>query len=169
MFLTECAISVGLRLTKKLRRLKQPIKLGKITSFQTSQMPYVSNAAIEELTRKFGKDAVLKGGLRIQTTIDSRLQRLAEDTARRWISTLNYQGVYADQMAIVSIDPRTHFVKAMVGGVDAKKSEFNRATQAKRQPGSAFKPFVYYAAFASRSLLPGFHNPRCARGLSRRR
>ncbi len=133
---------------------KQPIKLGKITSFQTSQMPYVSNAVIEELTRKFGRDAVLKGGMRVQTTIDTRLQRIAEDTARRGIGTLNAQGVYADQMAIVAIDPRTHFVKAMVGGVDAKKSEYNRVLQAKRQPGSAFKPFVYYTAFASGKYSP---------------
>lgn len=133
---------------------KQPIKLGRITSFQTSQMPYVSDAVVKELTQKFGRDAVLKGGMRIQTTIDSRMQRIAEDTARRWIGTLNAQGVYADQMSIVSVDPRTQFVKAMVGGVDAKKSQFNRATQALRQPGSAFKPFVYYAAFASGRYAP---------------
>ncbi len=133
---------------------KQPIKLGKITSFQTSQMPYVTDAVVQELTKKFGRDAVLKGGMRVQTTIDSKMQRLAEDTARRWIGTLNNQGVYADQMSIVSIDPRTHFVKAMVGGIDAKKSQFNRATQAMRQPGSAFKPFVYYTAFASGRFSP---------------
>ncbi|MBE9010129.1 PBP1A family penicillin-binding protein, partial [Pseudanabaenaceae cyanobacterium LEGE 13415] len=133
---------------------KQPIKLGRITSFQTSQMPYVSDAVVKELTQKFGRDAVLKGGMRIQTTIDSKMQRIAEDTARRWIGTLNAQGVYADQMSIVSVDPRTQFVKAMVGGVDAKKSQFNRATQALRQPGSAFKPFVYYAAFASGRYAP---------------
>ncbi|MGG6264948.1 transglycosylase domain-containing protein [Leptolyngbya sp. AN03gr2] len=133
---------------------KQPIKLGRITSFQTSQMPYVSDAVVKELTQKFGRDAVLKGGMRIQTTIDSRMQRIAEDTARRWLGTLNAQGVYADQMSIVSVDPRTQFVKAMVGGVDAKKSQFNRATQALRQPGSAFKPFVYYAAFASGRYAP---------------
>jgi penicillin-binding protein 1A len=133
---------------------KQPIKLGKITSFSTSQMPYVTNAVIEELTKKFGKDAVLKGGMRIQTTIDSKLQRIAEDTARRWIGTLNGQGVYADQMAIVSVDPRTQYVKAMVGGVDFKKSQYNRAMQARRQPGSAFKPFVYYAAYATGKYSP---------------
>jgi membrane peptidoglycan carboxypeptidase len=52
-------------------------------------------------------------------------------------------------MALVAVDPRTHFVKAMVGGVDYKKSQYNRAIQAQRQPGSAFKPFVYYTAFAS--------------------
>jgi len=133
---------------------KQPIKLGKITSFQTSQMPYVTDAVVQEVTRKFGRDAVLKGGMRIQTTIDSKMQRIAEDSARRGINTLNSQGVYADQMAIVSVDPRTHFIKAMVGGVDVKKSQFNRATQALRQPGSAFKPFVYYTAFASGRYSP---------------
>jgi penicillin-binding protein 1A len=133
---------------------KQPIKLGKRTSFQSSEMPYVTDAVVQELTKKFGRDAVLKGGMRIQTTIDSRLQRIGEDTARRWIQTLNYEGVYADQMAIVSVDPRTHFIKAMVGGINYKKSQFNRAMQAQRQPGSAFKPFVYYAAFASGKYTP---------------
>ena len=133
---------------------KQPIKLGKRTSFQSSEMPYVTDAVVQELTKKFGRDAVLKGGMRIQTTIDSKLQRIGEDTARRWIQTLNYQGVYADQMAIVSVDPRTHFIKAMVGGINYKKSQFNRAMQAQRQPGSSFKPFVYYAAFASGKYSP---------------
>jgi penicillin-binding protein 1A len=131
-----------------------PIKLGKITSFQTSQMPYVSDAVVQELTKKFGRDAVTKGGMRIQTTIDSKMQRMAEETARRWIDRLNYQGVYGDQMSIVSVDPRTHFVKAMVGGVDFKKSQYNRAIQALRQPGSAFKPFVFYAAYASGKYGP---------------
>ena len=133
---------------------KQPIKLGKRTSFQSSEMPYVTDAVVEELTKKFGRDAVLKGGMRIQTTIDSRLQRIGEDTARRWIQTLNYEGVYADQMAIVSVDPRTHFIKAMVGGMNYKKSQFNRAMNAQRQPGSSFKPFIYYAAFASGKYTP---------------
>jgi membrane peptidoglycan carboxypeptidase len=57
-------------------------------------------------------------------------------------------------MALVAVDPRTHFVKAMVGGVDYGKSQFNRAIQARRQPGSAFKPFVYYTAFASGKFGP---------------
>jgi penicillin-binding protein 1A len=133
---------------------QQKIKLGQITSFQKSEIPYVTEAVVQELTKKFGQDALLKGGMRVQTTIDTRLQRIAEDTVRRGIGTLNYQGVYADQMALVAIDPRTHFVKAMVGGVDYKKSQYNRAIQALRQPGSAFKPFVYYAAFASGRYTP---------------
>lgn len=134
---------------------KQPIKLGRITSFRTSQLPYVTDAAIQELTKRFGRDALLKGGMRIQTTVDSQLQRIAEETVQRGHNSLLSQGVYADQIALVAVDPRTHFVKAIVGGVDYKKSQYNRAVQALRQPGSAFKPFVYYAAFASGRYAPG--------------
>lgn len=134
--------------------LKQPIKFGKITSFQTSQIPYLTEATVQELTRKFGRDAVLKGGMRVQTTIDTKFQRMAEDVVKAGHESLLAQGVYADQMALVAVDPRTHFVKAMVGGVDYRKSQYNRAIQALRQPGSAFKPFVYYAAFASGKYSP---------------
>jgi 1A family penicillin-binding protein len=127
---------------------KQQIKLGKITSFPGSKVPYVTQAVVQELTKRFGRDAVLKGGMRVQTTIDLQMQRIAEDTVRYAHQRLYYQ-VGADQMALVAVDPRTHFVKAMVGGVDYDKSQFNRAVQALRQPGSAFKPFVYYTAFAN--------------------
>lgn len=133
---------------------QQEIKLGKIKSFLGSAMPYVTDAAVQELEQRFGRDAVLKGGMRVQTTVDTKIQRIAEETVNRWHSRLRSQGLYADQMALVAVDPRTHFVKALVGGVDYKKSEFNRATQAHRQPGSAFKPFVYYAAFASGKYTP---------------
>ena len=124
------------------------IKLGKITSFQGSEMPYVTEAIVKEVEKKFGRDTVLKGGLRIQSSIDTKLQRIAEETVRQ-----SYRAG-ADQMALVAVDPRTHYVKAMVGGIDYKKSQYNRATQALRQPGSAFKPFVYYAAFASGKYGP---------------
>jgi penicillin-binding protein 1A len=124
------------------------IKLGKITSFQGSEIPYVTEAIVKEVTKKFGRDALLKGGLRIQSSIDTKMQRIAEDTVNRSYRT------GADQMALVAVDPRTHYVKAMVGGIDYKKSQYNRATQAIRQPGSAFKPIVYYAAFASGKYGP---------------
>ncbi len=124
------------------------IKLGKIASFQGSEIPYVTEAIVQELTKKLGRESIFKGGLRIQSSIDTKLQRTAEDTVRR-----SYRAG-ADQMALVSVDPRTHYVKAMVGGVDYKKSQYNRATQALRQPGSAFKPIVFYAAFASGKYAP---------------
>lgn len=132
----------------------QPLKLGKITSFQQSRAPYVTTSVVQELNKRFGREAVLKGGMRVQTTIDMRLQKLAEDTVRWGHENLLSSGVYADQMALVAVDPRTHYVKAIVGGVDQSKSQFNRATQALRQPGSAFKPFVYYTAFASGKYTP---------------
>ncbi|MDX2230321.1 MAG: penicillin-binding protein 1A [Leptolyngbyaceae cyanobacterium bins.349] len=140
--------------TEETAALNQPIKLGKITSFQSSQIPYVTEAAVQELTRRFGRDAILKGGMRVQTTVDTKLQRIAEEVVKQGHESLLGQGVYADQMALVAVDPRTHFVKAMVGGVDYRKSQYNRAIQALRQPGSAFKPFVYYAAFATGKYGP---------------
>ncbi|MEG4287663.1 penicillin-binding protein 1A [Microcoleus sp. C2C3] len=136
----------------------QKIKLGKITSFGGSQVPYVTQAVVQELTRRFGRDAVVKGGMRVQTTIDLKMQRIAEETVKAWHERLYYQGLFYDrdegQIALAAVDPRTHFVKAMVGGVDYEKSQFNRAIQARRQPGSSFKPFIYYAAFASGKYGP---------------
>ncbi len=58
------------------------------------------------------------------------------------------------EVALAAVDPRTHFVKALVGGVSYDESQFNRAVQSRRQPGSAFKPFVYYTAFASGKYTP---------------
>ncbi|MEM9002025.1 MAG: penicillin-binding protein 1A [Cyanobacteria bacterium P01_F01_bin.86] len=131
----------------------QPLLVGEVTSFRSSVAPYVTEAVVQELEEIFGQEAVLKGGMRIQTTIDLNMQRMAEETVQRNHAWVN-QRVYADQMALVAIDPRTHFVKAMVGGVDYTTSQFNRAVQAQRQPGSSFKPFVYYAAFASGRYTP---------------
>lgn len=129
----------------------EKISLGEITSFQRSQAPDVTNTVVQELTQRFGREALVRGGLRVQTTLDWKMQQVAEQTIRRHHQ---YYAYAADQMALVAVDPRTHFIKAIVGGVDSKTSEFNRATQAYRQPGSAFKPFVYYTAFATGQYTP---------------
>lgn len=134
--------------------LKQKIKLGEIESFQGSALPYVTNAVSQELIKKFGRETLLKGGMRVQTTVDTNFQMMAEKTVKKWHKTLEGKGLNNNQMALVAIDPRTHFIKALVGGVDSKISEFNRATQAHRQPGSSFKPFVYYTAFATGKFTP---------------
>ena len=133
---------------------KVKLAFGEITSFSRSKVPYVTEAVFQELSQDFRKEEILKGGMRIQTTIDYDMQRLAEKTVQTWYPRIRQQGVQADQMALVAIDPRTHFVKAMVGGVDYNENQFNRATSALRQPGSAFKPFVYYTALAT-----GKYNP----------
>ena len=133
---------------------KEPLLLGKPTAWVGSISPHVTDAVVDELTERFGRQAVLQGGMRVQATVDYSMQEMAEETVARAHRNLQSWGVRADQVALVAVDPRTHFIKALVGGVDYKKSQFNRATQAQRQPGSAFKPFVYYTAFASGKFTP---------------
>jgi len=99
------------------------------------------------LQEKYGAEAINRSEFRIYTTIDGRLQEAAYDAVTQGIRRLEeangYQGL---QGALVCIDPGTGGVLAMVGGVDFAASQFNRALQARRQPGSAFKPIVYAAA-----------------------
>lgn len=125
---------------------------GKDTTLVVTKAPYFSTYVVQELIHKYGRDAVLKGGLRVQTTLDMKMENIAEQTVANSMNEL--RGRNASQMALVAMDPRTGYIKAMVGGVDFKKSQFNRASQAHRQPGSTFKPFVYYTAFASGKFTP---------------
>ena len=124
----------------------EPLKLGHLASFEHSRSPFVTNTVVQELTNRFGQQMIERGGLRVQTSVDWKLQTIAEDTIKYGSQLLAGQ---ANQLALVAIDPRTHYIKALVGGVDSTKTFFNRVTQAQRQPGSSFKPFVYYTAFAS--------------------
>jgi penicillin-binding protein 1B len=87
-----------------------------------------------------------RGGA-VYTTLDTRLQQAAQRAVRRGVSRLPLRGVEA---ALVAIDPRTGEVLALVGGRDYAISQFNRATEARRQPGSAFKPIVALAALGRR-------------------
>ncbi len=130
---------------------KEPLLIGKPTAWQGIELPYITEAVIAELTERFGKDAVLKGGMRVQTTIDYNFQTRAEEVVQ---SSHRSVSGFADQIALAAVDPRTHFVKALVGGSSYEKSQYNRAIQARRQPGSSFKPFVYYTAFASGKYTP---------------
>lgn len=89
--------------------------------------------------------------LRIYTTIDLELQQLAEVAVKRQLERLDkvYKGKQTPQAALVALDPKTGAVLAMVGGRDYADSQLNRASDARRQPGSTFKPFVYAAALES--------------------
>lgn len=133
---------------------KQALNLGRLTSWKGSELPYITEAVVQELNERFGRDAVLKGGMRVQTTVDKKFQEMAQDVVTNAHRRLLAYGINANQMALAAVDPRTHFVKALVGGVDYKKSQFNIALQGRRQPGSSFKPFVYYTAFASGKFGP---------------
>jgi penicillin-binding protein 1A len=105
----------------------------------------------QTLEAKYGADMVFKGGLHVYTTLDPAMQLAAEQSLRDGLKALENRTAKArpgehPEGAIVTIEPQTGYVRAIVGGYDFFRSEFNRAVQAKRQPGSAFKPFVYMAA-----------------------
>jgi len=136
------------------RAIDAPLLVGKPTAWQPSKLPVVTQAVKAKLNERFGRKAVLEGGLRVQTTLDYFFQQMAQKTVKQAHESLRDRGLNSHQIALVAIDPRTHFVKAMVGSVNYQKSQFNRALNARRQPGSAFKPFVYYTAFASGRFTP---------------
>ena len=106
---------------------------------------YFISSVLQEITEKYGEEMVYQGGLKVYTTVDPLLQASAEEIITRFVSQEGKR-YHLTQVALVAIDPRTGYIKAMVGGVDFYDSKFNRVTQAKRSPGSAFKPFVYTAA-----------------------
>jgi penicillin-binding protein 1A len=98
--------------------------------------PHFSSYIRTMLLEKYGVNMVFKGGLKIYTTLDLALQEKAQEAFLK----SNREG------ALIAIEPQTGHIKAMVGGKNYEESEFNRATQAYRQPGSAFKTFVYLTA-----------------------
>ncbi len=113
--------------------------------------PYVVDQVRQYVEQKYGKDLLYKGGLKIYTTINSKMQKIAEKAVQKGLEEFEERGGKGKgreqvQGALISLDPTTGYIIAMVGGRDFSSSQFNRATQAKRQAGSAFKPIVYAAA-----------------------
>ena len=115
------------------------------------QAPYFTSYVVQELIERYGERRVYEGGLRVFTTIQMPVQREAEKAVEANAPRL--KRLRASQTALVAIHPQTGHIIAMVGGVDYSQSEYNRATQARRQPGSAFKPFVYATAIGQ-GMLP---------------
>ncbi len=147
--------------------------------------PYFTEYVRQQLQKKYGQ-SIYKDGYSVYTTLDTRVQRAAEEAVRVHLSRLqrkinrrlirtgdwkdlvtkedlggrSYREALADtawldsvltakapvQVAVVVLDPKTGYILGMIGGRDFRESKFNRAVQAMRQPGSAFKPIVYTAA-----------------------
>ncbi|MGE5587323.1 MAG: penicillin-binding protein 1A [Clostridia bacterium] len=108
--------------------------------------PYFVDYVRAQLLERYGQETVYKGGLKVYTTLDLRLQETAE---KALLSNLpqgkpDAKGLMQPQGAMVVLDAHEGYIRAMVGG--RGNDEFNRAVQSYRQPGSAFKPFVYTAA-----------------------
>ena len=120
------------------------------TEGQHGALHYV-NYVKQQLIDEYGSAEVFGGGLKVRTTIDLDLQEAARDAISKWLT--NPDGPSA---ALVAIDPRDGAVKAMVGGNNYRKSQFNLAVQGVRQPGSAFKPFVLATALRE-GISPATH------------
>ena len=120
-----------------------------------------------ELVERFGKDLVYKGHLRVYTTIDPAMQKAAEEAVAFTLAAIEARipGKRSDplQGSLFALDPSTGAVRAIVGGRDVSNIGLNRALQARRQPGSAFKPFVYAAAmengYSPASVIRGLNEP----------
>jgi len=122
---------------EELGKAKQsPLELDYNNKRDKSTAPYFSTFILSQLLEEYGENAVYKGGLKVYTTLDLEMQNFAE-------KALQASG---KEGAIIAIEPQTGYIKAMVGGKDFGESKFNRAIQAYRQPGSAFKPFIYLTA-----------------------
>ncbi len=125
--------------------------------------PYFIEEVRRRTLERYGENMLYRNGLNIYTTLDADLQKKANSAVENWLTQTEKMyrfkvvrdttesdtsdGITTKyiQAAVVVIEPETGAVRALVGGRDYEESEFNRATQAKRQPGSAFKPFVYTA------------------------
>ena len=102
--------------------------------------PYFVEWIRQKVENEYGYDKFWRGGLRIYTTLDLNMQKAAEDSLVDYLKENEHQG------ALLAMDPHTGFIEALVGGRDFWENQYNRATQARRQTGSAFKLFTYTAA-----------------------
>ena len=115
---------------------------------KTNIANYFIDYVIQNLIDKYGADALYKDGLKIYTSLDLDMQEAAEQAMHKLPDgRADGNGIKQPQGALIAIDPHTGQIKAMVGGRGT--DQFNRAVLAERQPGSAFKPFVYLAAIES--------------------
>src|SRR5262245_1550453 len=121
--------------------------------------PYLVDYIREQLLKDFSEDTLVNDSMRVYTTLDPDLQKAAVDAVAKGLKSVeeqlaarekgrkNVEKRPSPQAGLIALEPRTGAIRAMVGGSDYGASQYNRITQAFRQPGSIFKPFVYAAAF----------------------
>ena len=163
------------------RAKKAPVNLANALEIKETFGLYFKEQVRRELVDRFGWQRVYQGGLRVHTTMNADMQQAAESILAEGLEDIEkrrgykhpargravtiVEGVTPDylQGAMVAMDPATGQVLAMVGGRNFAESGFNRAVQAKRQSGSAFKPFVYAAAleqgYSPASVITGLNEP----------
>lgn len=143
------------KLEEANRARRSPIEVSrKVCEEQANTIaPYFYSYVFQELEYLLGEQLAREGNFIVETQLDPQAQAQAESALRNTVS--NAGGSYNfSQGAVVTLDSSTGGVIALTGGTDYKNSQFNRATQAKRQPGSTFKLFTYTAA-VDRGISPG--------------
>jgi len=133
----------------------------------TSKGSYFLDLVLNDLEERYGPEVVYHGGLKVSTTLDPQQQAWAIESLQNGLVKLDRLMGISDkdntgdakslshpQGALVAVECNSGAVKALVGGRDYSETEFNRAVESNRLPGSGFKPFLYYAAFEKLSLTP---------------
>jgi penicillin-binding protein 1A len=128
---------------------------------------YFLDLVLNDLEERYGPEVVYHGGLKVSTTLDPQQQAWAIESLQNGLTKLdqlmgidssgdtdNTNPLTHPQGALVAIECNSGAVKALVGGRDYSETEFNRAVESNRLPGSGFKPFLYYAAFEKLDLAP---------------
>jgi 1A family penicillin-binding protein len=162
------------------RAKKAEVKLTNALEIKETFGLYFKEQVRRELVERFGWQRVYQGGLRVYTTIQPEMQKAAEAVIEDGLADIEKRRSYKHeprgkqavakdgrpdylQGALFAMDPATGFVEAMVGGRDFGESHFNRAVQAKRQSGSAFKPFVFATAieagFSPATVIDNLDDP----------
>ncbi|MGA1875479.1 MAG: penicillin-binding protein 1A, partial [bacterium] len=132
-----------------------------VHSTEKTIAPYYLEHVRRYLEEQYGPNLLYKGGLQVFTTLDTQMQKAGEEAVVKGLQKMDLRrgtiqdygkleaGNQMTQGALIAIDPGNGYIKAMIGGRDFEVSQFNRATQARRQPGSAMKPLIYTAAVES--------------------
>lgn len=150
-FITQAAFQEALQTT---------LRLTPAPALNSQIAPYFVEYVRRVIGDRYGFDPLLQGGFQIHTTIDAALQMAAQKALRDGVDEIRLrvrkktrtaprEGQGDVEAALIALDPATGMVRALVGGYDFYTSQYNRALQAKRQPGSAFKPIIYSAALES--------------------
>src|SRR5262249_54125843 len=137
--------------------LQTPIRLNPAPALNSQIAPHFVKHVRRVLGDEYGFRPLLQGGLRIHTTLDSDLREAAKKAVRQGLDEVGLRvkkkaGAKPParegevEGALLAMEPETGMVRALVGGYDFPASQYNRALQAKRQPGSSFKPIIYSAA-----------------------
>jgi penicillin-binding protein 1B len=150
-------LKTGAITTENYERSKRSMLEIAESTIDVTDAPYFVDFIHEELLKDYSEEELMNGGLRVYTSIDPDLQKAAVEAIARSMVFVDEQlaakstklqnpVTMRPQAALIALDPRTGEIKAMVGGTNYAASQYNRITHAFRQPGSAFKPFVYAAA-----------------------